>query len=157
MPKKKNPMGFTKLPSVVLNERGLHQDGSYSVDKEGMECDWDEDAAVQVCMLGAVFVGFELQSMDFGNRVEEMLDVKDAVKDMSPGAMRYISMLEEAIRDKMEGMGSVEIDEDEDVMELVTFFSDGLEDAGIAYQVLVECEVMLDLRPDTDLVALVTK
>ena len=136
------------LPSSVVDELGLNQDGYYGRDELGLEAEWDQEGVEAVCMLGGVFRGYALDSDLFGAD----RGVLEVVRDESPAAMEYLSVLGEVIERKLRDYPGLErIEDPEDVMDLVSSFSDNLEEVEIAFQVLVECEVGLGLRPESDL------
>ena len=145
-----------KMPSQILQEIGLSQDGWYAVDGEGEECFWDSDTAIGICMLGAVFLSFELDSADFENRAESCDGFPDIANDMSSAARRYVKVLNEVIWEMVPDQGTVDFSPDDNDTVIVGRFSDGLEDERLAYDALVECEVRLEIRAGDGLNTLTT-
>ena len=145
----KNPP--TELPSVILDKRGLNQAGYFAVDAEGDDVDWDSEGAGEVCMLGAMYLGFELTSGFFEVGVGKR-KAEDILQSDRPSAYEYLVALGDAVKDNLKAMPEVPgIRDDNGVVTLVASYSDNIDDAEIAYKTMVECEVRLGLRTASDL------
>ena len=136
-----------ELPSLIIEDRGFNQQGYFSVDDDGNSVSWDDEGARGLCMLGAMYLGFGLHSQDF-----DQGDPGEAIMARSsPGAFEYLTVVLDIVQDQMAEIPEVGEHADHTAAFVIARFSDDLENPDIAYRVLVEAEVRLDLRPVDDL------